>query len=148
MNQRLKRAVLVCSCRVCADEALSSLGQECSEHEVELSAGSADMSEAGALSAHLAKKVNSDTAVYRNEVVKRRNRMDAVNVIYRRAAADRIIVDKVSYLLCSAGKSIYRQSLVYRLSVSQLTGVIEVYVRVNEHLAVRTEISDIRGCQE
>ena len=128
-----------------AQEALAAVGTVGADYEVELTAGTADLFIAGGLRADLPININRDTAVDGNELVDLRDVRTVVDPLDRRAAAGRIVVDKIIEPLAAGREGINRSAMVHRQIdlIDDLARRVKIQVRVHEHFCMNVQFIDI-----
>ena len=136
-------AVGQCPCRRSTNETFAAFRLEGTHYEVQLSAGAGNLLVPYGFGTYLPVQVDLNAAVYRYEILNAGNDVYVVYIVYRRVAADRVVVDEVVEPLRAAGKGIESLAFVYVFVPRELACLEEIHVGVNEHLCVRIDVADV-----
>ena len=125
------------------NEAFAAFRLEGAHHEVQLSAGAGNLLVAYGFGTYLPVQVDLNAAVYRYEILNAGNDVYVVYIVYRRVAADRVVVDEVVEPLRAAGKGIEGLAFIYVFVSGELARLKKIHIGVNEHLCVCIDIADV-----
>src|SRR5699024_3358530 len=124
-----------------ADEALAALGQVSAQDEVELTACTADLLDAGGLGVDLTEEVEVDSVVDGYEVIDLRDGAGIIGVADRSAHTGRVVIDEVIELLGTCAECEGLTTAVDGLlRTGDLAGHGDVDESVNVHLGVNAEM--------
>ena len=90
--------------------------------------------------------IDRDTTVDGNEFVDLRDVRAVVDPLDRRAAAGRIVVDKIIEPLTAGRKGINRSAMVHRQIdlIDDLARRVKIQIRIHEHFCMNIQFIDIR----
>src|SRR5450756_1135386 len=127
-----------------ADEALASLGPIGGEHEVELTAGAADVTRAGRFGTDLTCQVDFESAVDGDDLVILGGDAGSVRVVHGVGSQGRVVVHEVVQLLGTRSKGPGDPASVDGLAHSGDSACLDhVAHGIDQHLRVDTEVLEV-----